>query len=172
MQLGYLAAGVDAEFPGEPAREPSVGAEGFGLAAGAVQGEHQLSREPFPQRVLPGQGLELADGLPVQSQVQFQVQAVFQGGHPLLVQARRAGLHESGFDTGQRGPAPQAQGRPESGHGLRGLPGGGVPPGGIGPPPEFAGVQAAIFQPQAVPGRRRLDRRGGGAGCGEPAPAG
>jgi hypothetical protein len=48
VQPGDLADGVDAEFSGEPARELPVGAEGFGLAARAVQGEHQLRRDPLP----------------------------------------------------------------------------------------------------------------------------
>ena len=60
MQLG---AGVETEILAEVGTQILVGAQCFRLAAGAVEGEHQLAPSPFAQWRIGHRGLEFADDL-------------------------------------------------------------------------------------------------------------
>jgi hypothetical protein len=85
VQLGDGGSRVDAEVLGQALGEAEVCVECLGLAAGPVQREHQLAGKGLTQRVLPGYGQQLAGDLPVTPESKLKVDAVFQGGHPLLV---------------------------------------------------------------------------------------
>ena len=59
-----LGAGLQAEFLDERAAGAAVGFERVGLAAGAVEREHQLGVEALAVRVLGGQRLQLGASAP------------------------------------------------------------------------------------------------------------
>ncbi len=65
MQLPQLAARLDAELLDEPAAGRLVDLQRVGLAAGAVEGEHELAAQALLQRVLGGERFQLADQLGV-----------------------------------------------------------------------------------------------------------
>jgi hypothetical protein len=62
LQLAQCGAGLEAELAERPG-QPAVGRERVGVAAGAVEREHQVAHRLLAQRVLGGQRLELRDGL-------------------------------------------------------------------------------------------------------------
>ena len=61
LELAQLAAGLDPELLDERPPRLLVGLERLGLAARAVEREHQLAAQALAQRVLVDQRLELAD---------------------------------------------------------------------------------------------------------------
>ena len=65
MELPQLAARLDAELLHEQPARGLVGGERVGLAARAVEREHQLAAKPFAKRMLRRERLELADELGV-----------------------------------------------------------------------------------------------------------
>ncbi len=68
-----------------------VGAQGVGLPATAVQGDHQLAPQPLAERMPGGQALELADHGRVGADRQVGVDAVLDGGEPGLGQPHALG---------------------------------------------------------------------------------
>lgn len=88
VQLLQLGTGVDAELVGQDGADVGEGLEGFGLAAGAVEGGDELGPEPLPQRMAEGEVAQLADGGGVAGQVEFDVDVQLDGGQQLLGQAR------------------------------------------------------------------------------------
>lgn len=89
-----------------------VGGEGLGLAAVAVQGEHQHAVQPLAQRIGPGQLAQLGDYLGVASQVQVGVNAGLQRLQPDLCESRDIAYRQQpGLHVSQRIAPPQRQPR-------------------------------------------------------------
>ena len=65
VQLAQVAARLDAELLDEPAPGRLVDIQRVGLAATAVEGEHELAAQALLQRVLGREGFQLADQLGV-----------------------------------------------------------------------------------------------------------
>ena len=72
-----LATGFETELVDQPAPGLAVGLQRVGLAAAAVERQHQLAAQALAKRVFRDQGLELTDQLRMASQ--FEV-----GGDPIL----------------------------------------------------------------------------------------
>ena len=73
-------AGLDAEVVDQRLACLLVGVEGLGLAVGAVKREHLLGAEPFSERVLADEPVELADQLLVAADCKVAVDAVHERG--------------------------------------------------------------------------------------------
>ena len=65
LELAELGAGIDAELLDERLARGAVGGERVGLAARAVEREHELRARPFAQRLGGDERLELGDELGV-----------------------------------------------------------------------------------------------------------
>ena len=63
MEPLQLGARLDPELTDEHLAGPQEGLERLGLAAGSVQGDHQLAPPPLAERLLSDHGLELGDQL-------------------------------------------------------------------------------------------------------------
>ena len=61
LQLAQRRSGLDTDLLDQHATGPAEGAQRVGLAARAVEGEHQLGPAPLPQRVGGDRLLELGD---------------------------------------------------------------------------------------------------------------
>ena len=84
--------------------------ERVGLAAGAIQREHQLRREPLAQRVLAERRRELPDHLRVAAVGELALEAPFERGEPQLLEPRDLALRERlEREIRQRRPSPQRQ---------------------------------------------------------------
>lgn len=119
MQPGQGGARFDAELGAEHVAQLVVGAQGLGLPPGAVEGQHPLRPQAFPDPVGRGERLQLADQLAVAAADQVGVDPLLERDHAGLVQAgglrpraRRLG------DVGQRGAPPQRECRPQGGRSL------------------------------------------------------
>ena len=82
-----LGRRIEAELVGEHGARARVHAQRVGLAAAAVQGDHQAAGEPLAQRVLVGRALQLADRLAVAAEGEQGVEAGLQRLQPQLVPA-------------------------------------------------------------------------------------
>ena len=88
----------------------AVGLQGVGLAAGAVQGEHELAAEPLAQRLVGDQALELADQLGPGAEGQVGLDPLLHADQPQLLQPGDLGLGERLVaEVGQGRPPPQGQ---------------------------------------------------------------
>ncbi len=108
-------ARLDAQLVDQGAARAPVGAQGVGLAARAVQGEHQLAVQVLAQGVAADEALQLADHLAVAPERQVRLDAGLERGQAQLVDPDqlRPGvglLVAGGADVGQRRAAPQPQG--------------------------------------------------------------
>ncbi len=65
LKVAQLPRRLDAEAADQRLAGRAVGLERVRLAAGAVEGEHELAAEPLTERVLPHERLELAGDLGV-----------------------------------------------------------------------------------------------------------
>src|SRR5262249_56222042 len=72
-----LRARSETQILGEHLPPCAVDRERVGLAAGAVEGDHELATDPFPQRMRADEGLELPDDLVVMPQRKLGVDATF-----------------------------------------------------------------------------------------------
>ena len=144
LQRAELRPGLDAEVVGELLARLAVGVERLGLAAAAVEGEHQLPGEPLARRVLGDQLPQLADELGVPAGGQVGLDARLQRGQPLLLEPRDLGLRERlERQVGERRPAPQARAPRAGPRGVLGLPGGQRAPPVLDQPLEALGVELA-----------------------------
>lgn len=156
MCRSYRWARFDAQFVQEAVAQVAVDGEGFGSAAGAVEGEHQLAVVGLAEWVFGRQGRQLRDQGGESGAADGQLGVVA----PL--QQEEAGLREAlgervsdglGREAGQRGAAPQGEGgRALSEDALPVLVGVG------GPRPfdvclEDVHVQLARADPQEIAGR-------------------
>ncbi len=103
MQLAELAARLDAELLDEPAAGRLVDLQRVGLAAGAVEGEHELAAQALLQRMLGGEGFQLADQLGVLAEREVGLDALCQAVEARLLQAGDLRLGEGLVaEVGQR----------------------------------------------------------------------
>ncbi len=104
----------------------AVGRQRLGLAAAAVQGEHELAAQVLAQRLRADQPLQLARDLAVPSEGELGLDALLGRDRAGLLQlagdGRGAGADHADH-VGQRGAAPQRERRAEQLHGGRGAAG-------------------------------------------------
>ena len=81
-------ARLDAQVVDERLPRLGVGLQGLGLPIGPVEGEHLLRAEPFPQRVLAYEQVELAESLFVTAERELAVDPVHQRCQPQFVELR------------------------------------------------------------------------------------
>ena len=79
LETGQCRAGLESQFLGQPATQRLVRTQGIGLATAAVQAQHQLSPQPFAERVAGDQRVELADQLAMPAESDPSFDPIFQG---------------------------------------------------------------------------------------------
>ncbi|GAA3171641.1 hypothetical protein GCM10020001_117860 [Nonomuraea salmonea] len=110
MQGLDLARRFDAELGDQPLAGGAVGVECLGLAAGAVERQHELGAEVLAQRVGHDQLDQLVDHVVVAAQVEQRVDAGLEGLEPDLHQAGHLGPQQRlGGDVAERVAAPQLE---------------------------------------------------------------
>ena len=94
LQALKLTARGQAELLVEGLTGLPIDLEGVSLAPGAVEGEHELSAQALPQRVVSDQGLELPDKVDLLAQGEVRIDALLDGVESQLLQARDLRLSE------------------------------------------------------------------------------
>ena len=112
VQLAQLAARLDAELLDQVAARCLVDLERVGVAAGAVEREHELGVGALAQRLLPGQRLELAHELGMAAEREVGVDPRLQAGQAELLQAGDLGLGEGLVAEVRKGRATPERQRP------------------------------------------------------------
>ena len=84
MEVVELGAGLDPELVDEDVAGVAVGLERVGLAAAAIQGEHQVRVQPLAPRVLGRELLKLTDQFGVAPGGQVGVDAHLDGCEALF----------------------------------------------------------------------------------------
>ena len=121
MQRLQLGARVDPELVDQRGTRGCVRIERLGLPPGAVEREHQLSAQSFPQGVLANQRFELADQLGAAAALEFCIVPRLEGGEPELFEPRDLGLRPALVrEVGEGRPAPQLERRGKLGRALGG----------------------------------------------------
>jgi hypothetical protein len=87
LQLAQLGARLETQLVDERPASVVVGRQRVRLAAGAVERQHQLTPQPFAERLLCHERLKLGDELAVASQREQRLDAVVDRGEPQLLQA-------------------------------------------------------------------------------------
>ena len=101
---------LEAEFVDECRPRGPIGLESLGLAAAAIERQHELTTQSLTQRMLCHERLELADELGVPSAGQVSVDAVLEQGESQLLEPADLSLRERvECKLGERGPAPDSQ---------------------------------------------------------------
>jgi hypothetical protein len=107
MQLG---TGLETELLDEGAPCVGVRLECFGLAAGSVEGEHELGAETLAQRVSPDEGAELSDQLRVSAEREVGVDPCLQRRQPLVLElGERIARERLVLEIRQRPAAPEVE---------------------------------------------------------------
>jgi hypothetical protein len=89
---------------------PRLGSRPSGLAAAAIEGEHQLAAQPFLKWVGLHERLELGDDLGVATEREVGVDAVHQRSEPELLEPTDLRLREvEEGEIGERRPAPERE---------------------------------------------------------------
>ena len=110
VEVVQLGARLDPELLDEDLAGVPVGLQRVGLAAAAIQREHQLRVQALAPRVLAGQLLELGDQLGVAPGRQVGLDAQLQRRELQLLQPRDLGRRERRRgELRQRRPAPQRE---------------------------------------------------------------
>ena len=151
LQVAQLPRRLDAEAADQRLAGRAVGLERVRLAAGAVEGEHELAAEPLTERVLPHERLELAGDLGVPPEGEVGVDALAEAAEAEVVEPGDLGLGEALVaDVGERRAAPQAERVPQRLRGLVRLAGGELLPSTPEVVLEEVGVERARPQPDGV----------------------
>ena len=87
LEVAELAGGLDAQLLGERVAGLTIGVERVGLAAGAIEREHQLRVETLAHRLGRDELLQLADQLAVAAGRQVGLDADLDRREPLLFEA-------------------------------------------------------------------------------------
>ena len=113
LELPQRLAGLDAELLDERPARALVDGERVGLAAGAVERQHQLAADALAQWLLGDEALELADELDVAPERELRVGAVFERRQPQLLQPQRLELRQiRGRSAPEVERPPERLGRP------------------------------------------------------------
>ncbi len=114
VQRAELRARLDADLLDQRAARSAEGLERLGLAAAAVQGQHQLAVQMLPKRLLGHGGLELGDQVRVSAERKLRIDPRLECRPAPLLQARDLGLHKRLIGkVGERRPAPELERLPE-----------------------------------------------------------
>ncbi len=106
---------LDADLLPKMGAEPLVGAQRLGVPVRSVECHHQVGGEPFPERMLANQALELADKRRRQPSTQVRIDAQLHRLQAQLLEARDLSLGERLVDQIFVRAAPP-QGQPFAGH--------------------------------------------------------
>ena len=87
LELAQRGARLEAQLLHQHAPTLPKGFERVGLSAGAVEREHQLAAQPFTERLLDEESLDLSDELGVAAEREVGADAVLEGGEPQLLEA-------------------------------------------------------------------------------------
>jgi hypothetical protein len=172
--VAYRGARFHAEFVQEAGPEVPVDGQGLGLAAGAVQDEHEETVEGLPERVLGDQGGEFGGegaervrpgGVLARRtgrEVEFGLVPPLQQQQPCLLQALDEGLGAEFLDrqTAERCPAPEGEGGGALAYRPGPVPLGVGGAGGARVGLEDADVQLAVVDPQQIARRDRAQPLG------------
>ena len=148
-----------------PWAQPQLGVEGprrllvrverVGLAAGAVEGEHELRARALAQRVAGHERLEFGHQLAVPAELEVRLDPVLQCRRAHALQPRDLRLGEGlEGEVGQRRAAPLRERRAQTRGGTLRDPGRERAPTLVGHALEALEVELARLQEQAVAGRR------------------
>jgi hypothetical protein len=110
LQIAQPRRRLDAQLLVEPPAEALVGGERLGLAARAVEGEHELAVRALAQRVRRDQQLELGDELAGRAAGEIRLDALLQAVQSQVIEPRAFGCREGLGELGHRRSAPQRQG--------------------------------------------------------------
>ena len=91
LQLAQLRPGLQPELLIQDHPTLPVGLERVGLAARAVEREHQLATDPLPLRMLPHECFELGDELTVSPAGEISVHTPLESVEPQLLQPGNLG---------------------------------------------------------------------------------
>ena len=110
LELLQLLARLQPELFVEQPPKRLEALERVGLPPRPVQGEHQLAVQPLAVRVLGDERLEVGDELIVPAEREVGLDALLEGDHPQLLQARDLrGGEILVSEIGQRRPAPERE---------------------------------------------------------------
>ena len=116
---------LDAKFLDEVATHPLVGLQRFRLAAGPIEGEHELTAQALTISVAVGQDFELADKIRMSPQSEVRLEPLLQAGQAQLLQPPGFSLRERlVHHVGEGEPAPQRERRTKRGGSATGVAGG------------------------------------------------
>src|SRR5262249_59495633 len=105
-------AWLQAELVGQESACLLVALECFGLAAGAVEGEHELAAESFPQGMLDDEGFQLSDEVDVTGEGKIGFDPLLEDREPQLLEACDVALGERLVrKVGESRPAPERERR-------------------------------------------------------------
>ena len=111
LQVLERSPRLDAQLVGEGPAAGGVALERLGLAAAAVQREHELAAEPLAQRMLVDERLELADELGALPEPEVGLDALLQAGEAPLLQPGDLSLGPLLVgEVGERRAAPEGEG--------------------------------------------------------------
>ena len=153
LELAQLRARLESELADE--RRPCIGIcrERVGLAAGAVEGEHQPAAEPLAQRVAPRELLELPDQLGVAAEREVRVDAELERLDVRLLEPCYVIAGEAlVLEVAERPTAPEVEGLPQA-RGRLGRPA--VlerVPAGVAQPLEAVEIERAVGEDRRVAG--------------------
>ena len=159
LELAQLDPRLEAELLDERRPRVPVRLKRVGLAAGAVERQHQPAVQPLAQRMLGYQSLQLRHELRVTPGAQLGLESRLERDQPLLLERCDRALRERRErQVGERRAAPQRERLPQQRARVLGL----VRRQGAAPvvdePPEALGVELVRAHVQAVAGRRRGQR--------------
>ena len=109
MHLLECATWVDAQLGGEPDAEFPIMRECIRRAAAAVQGQHELRRQAFVERMLVGLGGEIAEQGAMLAEAQPQIGQVPFGRDPFGLQGIARCVGPGGVQAAQRRAAPEIE---------------------------------------------------------------
>ena len=122
LQLAERGGGFETELVAQGPPDPLIGPERIGLAAQAVEGDHELAPGPFPQRVIGHMGFEADQSLRRSTQSQFGLGQLLDRSKANLFQPTglQSGEPPVG-EVGQGRTAPEVECLLQRGHGSLGL---------------------------------------------------
>ncbi len=118
FELVQRGSGIDAELLYEQPAPVLIDMEGFGLAAAAVEGEHQLPAQALSEWVLRDERFQLTDQIGVEAERQFRLDPLLERSDAQFLQPSDLGLRERLIrELGERqararAPTPPAASRP------------------------------------------------------------